>query len=87
MTVLGSTERARVCAQWMRKNFEACGFTKAQLQAAVDATDDWIEANSASYNSALPVGFRTTASATQKTLLFVYVAMRRRGLLWAEEDG
>jgi hypothetical protein len=35
----------------------------------------------------LPVEFRTNASATQKTLLFCYVAMRRAGLLRADEDG
>jgi hypothetical protein len=70
----------------MRGNLEACGFTKADLRAAVDATDTWIDNNAASYNSALPAAFRTTATATQKTLLFCYVAMRRHGLLRAEED-
>lgn len=86
MAAMDETNRARTWAQWMRDNAEPCGFTKAQLRAAIDATDDWIDANAASFNSALPVAFRTSASATQKTLLFVYVAMRRRGMLPAEGD-
>ena len=86
MAVLPEADRDRVWRAFMRRNLEAASFTKAQLRAAVDATDDWIDTNAASYNSALPAGFRTTATATQKTLLFVYVAMRRRGLLAVAED-
>lgn len=87
MTLLDSTSRARVVAQWMRKNLEASSFSKAELAAAVDSTDQWIEDNTASFVAAIPSGFRTKSSATQKTLLFVYVLMRRAGLLRAEEDG
>lgn len=90
MAVLSDTDRARVAAQWMRDNLESCGFTKTDLAAAVAATDSWIDANQASYNSALPAAFRTgagSASLTQKTLLFCFVAMRRAGILRAEEDG
>lgn len=62
------------------------GVTKPQLRAALDATDDWIDANQTSFNNALPQPFRTQASLAQKTFLFCYVAMRRAGLLRAEED-
>lgn len=62
------------------------GVTKADLRAAVDATDDWIEASQASFNAALPQPFRGAATTAQKTFLFCYVAMRRAGLLRAEED-
>lgn len=60
--------------------------TKAELRAAIDATDDWIESNQTSYNTALPQPFRGAATLPQKTFLFCYVAMRRAGLLRAEED-
>ena len=50
------------------------GITKPDLKAAVDATDDWIEANSTSFNTALPQPFRSNASAPQKTFLLCYVA-------------
>lgn len=86
MAAMDETNRARAWAQWMRDNREACGFTKADLRAALNATDDWIDANAASFNSALPAAFRTSATATQKTLLFCFVAMRRSGRLRAEED-
>lgn len=86
MAVLDATSRARAVAQWMRDNAEPVSITKAQLRAALDATDQWIEDNAAGFNLALPQPARGQLSATQKTLLFVYVAMRRQGLLRAEED-
>lgn len=86
MAVLDATNRLRVANQWMREQFEVCSFTKADLRAAVDATDAWIEANQSAFNTALPTAFRNAASLTQKTLLFCYVAMRRAGRLRAEED-
>lgn len=89
MAALDATNRARASAQAMRDWPAAIGMpavTKADLKAAVDATDDWIEANQASVNTALPQPFRGTATTAQKTFLFCYVAMRRAGLLRAEED-
>lgn len=84
---LDETGRFRAFAQAMR-NWPGSlgGVTKAQLREAVNATDDWIEANQTSFNNALPVPFRTSASLVQKTFLFCYVAMRRANLLRAEED-
>lgn len=87
MAALPTVDRQRVCFHWMRENLEACGFTKAQLQAAVDATDDWIDANQSAYNTALPAAFRNNATLTQKTLLFCFVAMRRANRLRVAEDG
>lgn len=71
----------------MRKNTEACTFTKADLRDAVDACDSWVDSNSTSFNTALPQPFRGNATPAQKTLLLCYVAMRRAGLLKVEEDG
>lgn len=84
---LDETGRARTFAQLMRNwPGSLTGVTKAQLRAAVDETDNWIDANQASFNSALPLPFRTSANLAQKTFLFCYVAMRRATLLRAEED-
>lgn len=84
---LDAEGRRRTWAQLMRSaDLGSISITKADLRAAVDATDDWIEANSASYNQALPQPARSSLTADQKTLVFVYVALRRRGLLIAEED-
>lgn len=62
------------------------GVTKAELRAAIDATDQWIEDSQTSFNTALPQPFRGAATTPQKTFLFCYVAMRRASLLRAEED-
>lgn len=84
---LDSTGRFRVWAHAMRNWVGSlAGVTKADLRAAVDATDDWIDANQASFNTALPVTFRNNANLAQKTLLFCLVAMRRANLLRTEED-
>lgn len=87
MAELDATNRDRVVRWFMRRNTLPCSFTKADLRAAVDACDTWVEANAAAFNSALPQPFRGQASADQKTLLLCWVAMRRAGLLRVEEDG
>jgi hypothetical protein len=84
---LDSTGRSRVWAHLMRAAPGGWPVTKPELRAAVDATDDWIEANQTSFNQALPQPFRGSASLIQKTMLFAYVAFRRAGLLRVTEDG
>lgn len=86
MAVLDSTNRTRCGNQLMRDGRCPGAVKKGDLRAAIDATDDWIEANGAAYNLALPLAFRTNATLQQKVLLFCYVAMRRAGLLRAQED-
>lgn len=84
---LDSTNRGRVAAQFMRDIRGVWpAITKPDLAAAVAAIDDWIDANQASFNSALPQPFRSAADATFKAHLFVYVLMRRTGRLRAEDD-
>jgi len=56
--------------------------TKAQISAAVDATDQWIDDNQAAYNTALPAAFRNNATQAQKTVLFCAVALMRIGIDW-----
>jgi len=89
VTVLDATNRLRTAAQAMRgATFGAfAGMTKADVRAAVNACDDFIDTNAAAFNTALPTAARTNLTAQQKLLLFCYVAMRRAGLLHAEEDG
>lgn len=80
MAELPSADRARIwrgLMRWWSNLREACGISKAELQAAVDATDTWIENNQASYNDALPAQARTGLTAAQKTVLFCGVALAR----------
>ena len=59
----------------LRDQFGA--LTKADLQAAINAADDWADANKASYNAALPLTARTTLTVAQKAAILVYVLRRR----------
>lgn len=85
MAVLSSTERRKIMAQLVRE-FAWAGLTKPDVQAAVDAIDDYIDLNAASMNLALPQPFRNTATPSQKALLFAFVAARRGGYLRVEGD-
>lgn len=51
--------------------------TKADVQAAIAAVDDWVVANQASYNSALPLAVRTAFTQAQKAALLLYVVRKR----------
>jgi hypothetical protein len=80
MATLAQTELDRI-ARWIQRdpNLGSAAFTKPQLAAAVTAADGWVDANAASFNSALPAAFRNSATAAQKAMLLVYVATRRYG--------
>jgi len=51
--------------------------SKDEWQAAINATDTWIDANAGSYNSALPATAQASLTAAQKTLMFCAVAAFR----------
>lgn len=88
MAAMSETNRFRCWAQYLRAEASLPqGITKADVRAAVDAADDWADTNQTSFNNALPAAFKTAASTTQKTVLLMYVLMRRAARLWAEEDG
>lgn len=56
---------------------EEFALSRAQLDAAIAATDDWIDANAAGYNSALPAAARNGLTAAQKAEMFSYVSLAR----------
>lgn len=84
MAALSSQDRQRISTGLQRAATSLFGgvpnVLKSDLLAAVNATDDWIDSNAASFNSALPVAFRTNASLAQKTILFCAVALGRVSL-------
>jgi hypothetical protein len=79
-------DRVRTANQWARENKFPVSWSKTDMLNAVNAVDDWIDANQASYNSALPAAVRTGATLAQKIDLMMYVLMRRQGRLVATED-
>lgn len=51
--------------------------SRAEFRAAVDAIDDWVDANAAAFNTAIPLPARTALTVKQKAQILMYV-MRRR---------
>jgi hypothetical protein len=89
MAILPAQDRFRVFAQYMREGFAVLGrtdFSKPELSAAVDAAAQWVDDNRASFNNALPAGFRTKATNLQKAFLLFSVVAREVGRYRARED-
>lgn len=81
MPALNSTDRVMIGAGFQadasaaRDQFGA--LTKADIQAAVAAIDDWAVTNTAAFNAAIPLPARTALTAAQKASLFMRVVRRR----------
>lgn len=86
MAVLVDADRVRVWKHLMRLSGGLGAMTKADLRAAVDATDTWIDGNQAAFNTTVPLPARTSMSTVQKTLMFCFVAMARAAILRVEGD-
>lgn len=80
MALLTNQDRRELWAKFMREAsaiWEKLGLSKSDLRAAVDATDQWIEDNQASFNQAIPLPARTALTQKQKVRLFMEVAKRK----------
>jgi len=85
MAALSDADRTEAARAFITRIYVALSQTancnNAQIKAAIDATDDWIDSNATSFNNALPTAFRNNATTAQKTQLFCMVALKRAGLL------
>lgn len=79
MAELTAAQRQEIWAEFMRQNTEPVGITKAQLRAAFDALDAFLDANAAAINAAIPQPARGALSAGQKARILAFVAMKRWG--------
>jgi len=81
MAVLPDTERQALWADVMRElSFERStlgNLTKADLRAAVNALDDFLNTNASALNQAIPQPARAELTAAQKARLLVFVVRRR----------
>lgn len=81
MPVLDATQRGQVNAAFQQDATHYAeqfpGVTKTDILAAVNAADDWVVNNQASYNGALPLAVRTNFTGAQKARLLAYVLRRR----------
>lgn len=81
MALLNTAQRAEARTAFIdelaRNRGETIATLKADVLAAINAADDWVEANAASFNAALPVAARTTLNARQKARLLLHVVAKR----------
>lgn len=79
MAVLSASDRALVSAVVNRDAgvIQGISITKLELAAAINAIDDWVDANAASFNTAIPQPARGALSARQKAALLMYVVQQR----------
>lgn len=83
MAQLSSGDRALVCGEINRSGPIIQGLTilKADLRAAVDAIDTWVDDNAAAFNTAIPQPARGALTAKQKAALLMFVVEKRFGIL------
>lgn len=81
MAALPQAELAKIWRVFMRRKHATGAYTKAQLLAAITAGDAWLDANAAAFVAALPAGFRTNSSQSEKATLLALVALQRAGKL------
>lgn len=81
MAVLGAGDQAAVYAAFVAElnaaKTETITCVRADLKAAVQAVDAWIDGNAASFNSAIPQPARGALTAKQKARLLRFVVQRR----------
>lgn len=81
---LNEGDRKTAAREFIRFAFEQLNQTANKpsdvIKAALDASDDWCDANAASYNTALPVAFRNNATVAEKNILLAINCMKRAGI-------
>ena len=77
MALLSEPIRVQVWEKFMRENAESVSITRQDLRLAVNAVDDWLEANAVAANAAIPQPARAALSASQKAAILMYVTARR----------
>ncbi len=80
MAALSEGDRQTLWKKFMRDfsgRFEPVGLSKSAVRVAIDAADDWVEANAAGFNSALPAAAQSGLNAAQKSRLLTFVVNRR----------
>jgi hypothetical protein len=80
MATLNEQDRAEVAGNFMRElsnGREALATSKANLRAALDAIDNFFDANAANINAAIPQPARAELTTAQKARLTMFVIRQR----------
>lgn len=83
MAVLSAGDRAIIEGLVNRDAsvIQGISITKAELRAAIDAIDDWVDTNSGAFNTAVPQPARSALTTKQKAALLMYVVEKRFNVL------
>lgn len=76
---LSPAERDEVWKAVMSEGFHPDAALKAELRAAVDAVDTWIDDNATSLRASLSARLRALMSAQHLLYLFGYIVKKRLG--------
>lgn len=80
MAALPDNDRAAIWSAFMSELSsvrEPIAVTKTDLRAAFNAVDDWVDANAASLNAAIPQPARAALTRQQKARLLMLVIRQR----------
>lgn len=81
MAVLNNGDRAEVSAEFQREISDARevfgALTKADIRAAVDALDSFLDTNASAINTAIPQPARAQLTTSQKARLLKFVITKR----------
>ena len=80
MAVLNETARVGLWKEFMSEisgDREPLDLSKAELRAAVNALDDWLDTNAILINAAIPQPARSNMTVSQKARLLSKVALWR----------
>ncbi len=87
MAILTDADKKAILISFHNRHFAGSGstpWTKPELSDGMDAINNWVDANQASFVADLSANasaFSSASSAAEKTLLFAYVIQRRAGVI------
>lgn len=83
--VLTAEQRAHAMRRFAEQSFvaanETANLSTDEIILMIGGIDDFIEANAAAINSAIPLVVRSKATLAQKALAVAFVAMKRGGVI------
>ena len=77
MAVLSDSDRLAVAADFMRTEESTIACLKADLKAAANALDTFLNNNASTINQAIPAAARSALTTAQKARLLVWVIRQR----------
>ncbi len=80
MAVLPDADRANIAAEFNRAisdDRETCAALKDDIRQAINALDDFLNANATAVNNAIPLPARTRLTTAQKARCLMFVIRQR----------